>query len=328
MPRPSQLLLVIPCLLASAQLGKAQVLFFDNFEAGLGNWTADGLWNLEAETDTCGTLAAPFPGGGNAAYYGDDAACDFDTALYSGDLTQVASVHIPSTAQQVTLSFSSYDEAECATCDWDWRFVYVSADEGLTWELVGESDLIFIWHQVSIDLSSHAGEDIRIRLHFDAVDNWLNDYLGWLVDDVKLEASCGSSSNYCSTSPNSIGSGAVMTNGGSLSIAANSFTLGADAAAPSQPGLFYYGPNQVQAPLGDGLRCVAGSTYRLSPVTISDLSGSNTKALDFTSGVSAGGPGQILPGSTWNFQYWYRDPGGSGGSGYNLSDGLSASFCP
>jgi hypothetical protein len=35
--------------------------------------------------------------------------------------------------------------------------------------------------------------------------------------------------------------------------------------------------------------------------------------------------GPILPGSTWYFQYWFRDPLG-GGAGANLTDGLRMTF--
>jgi hypothetical protein len=35
----------------------------------------------------------------------------------------------------------------------------------------------------------------------------------------------------------------------------------------------------------------------------------------------------ITAGSTWNFQFWYRNPA-AGGAGFNLSDGLSIRFCP
>ena len=42
--------------------------------------------------------------------------------------------------------------------------------------------------------------------------------------------------------------------------------------------------------------------------------------------MSSGG-GEILPGSTWNTQFWYRDPA-FGGAGFNLSDGLGVTFAP
>lgn len=33
------------------------------------------------------------------------------------------------------------------------------------------------------------------------------------------------------------------------------------------------------------------------------------------------------PGTTWEFQYWYRDPV-AGGAGFNLSDAVSIDFLP
>jgi hypothetical protein len=36
---------------------------------------------------------------------------------------------------------------------------------------------------------------------------------------------------------------------------------------------------------------------------------------------------QITAGSTWNFQFWFRDPV-AGGASFNLSDGLGVTFCP
>ena len=40
------------------------------------------------------------------------------------------------------------------------------------------------------------------------------------------------------------------------------------------------------------------------------------------------GSGALLPGDTWHFQLWFRDPSGPGGTGSNLSDALTATFCP
>ena len=36
---------------------------------------------------------------------------------------------------------------------------------------------------------------------------------------------------------------------------------------------------------------------------------------------------QITPGSTWNFQLWFRDTP-AGGAGYNLSSALGLTFAP
>ena len=83
-------------------------------------------------------------------------------------------------------------------------------------------------------------------------------------------------------------------------------------------------------PFGDGLRCVgAGAlgTFRLDPVVLVGLDGRAVRPVDLTAPPAAGGPGAIQPGSSWSFQFWYRDPF-AGGTGFNLSDGLTVLFCP
>jgi hypothetical protein len=70
---------------------------------------------------------------------------------------------------------------------------------------------------------------------------------------------------------------------------------------------------------------VKGGIIRLSPLAYTDPHGVATKSIDTTQILDPGA--QIVPGSTWHFQYWYRDPGG-GGPGVDLSDGLRVTFCP
>jgi hypothetical protein len=131
---------------------------------------------------------------------------------------------------------------------------------------------------------------------------------------------------YCTSAPNSAGPGAHIGSSGSLSIAANDFTLTATGAIPDQPGLFYYGPETMEQPFGDGFRCVGGSAYRLNPPVVVGPGGDAARLVDFTQPPADAGPGAIVAGSTWYFQFWYRDPAAAG-AGFNLSDGLRASFC-
>lgn len=130
-------------------------------------------------------------------------------------------------------------------------------------------------------------------------------------------------SNYCVLSPNSAGPGATMGWSGSKSWFANNLILSASGGPPGQNGIFYYGPFQIQAPFGNGVRCVGGFTTRLNPPVLSSPGGVFTRALNFSAPPMSSLTGSlVVPGTTFNVQCWFRDPA-AGGSGFNLSDGLS-----
>lgn len=135
--------------------------------------------------------------------------------------------------------------------------------------------------------------------------------------------------SYCIGAPNSAGPGATLSASGSLSIADNDFSVHVAGATPGDVGLFYYGTSTTQVPFGDGFRCVGGSTFRLPPALLADATGSASRQLDFGSApTGGGGAGSILPLSTWNLQYWYRDPNSSGSSNFNLSNALAVTLQP
>jgi len=92
--------------------------------------------------------------------------------------------------------------------------------------------------------------------------------------------------------------------------------------APNQPGISYFGPNQVEVSFGDGYRCVGGTVRRL-PVSFAS-GGSLSRAVNYNAHYASG---FITVGSPWNFQAWFRDPDANGAN-YNLSDGLHITFCP
>jgi hypothetical protein len=129
--------------------------------------------------------------------------------------------------------------------------------------------------------------------------------------------------------PNSVGWGATMGYSGTASYTANDLSLECYGAVPNQFGIFYYGPNQILAPFGNGFRCVGSGflgTFRL-PVTMTDTFGDAFYALDYSQPPMNSGNGTIVDGMEFNFQFWFRDPAG-GGSNFNLSDGLNVVFCP
>ncbi|MFT4539433.1 MAG: hypothetical protein ACI835_001880 [Planctomycetota bacterium] len=136
---------------------------------------------------------------------------------------------------------------------------------------------------------------------------------------------------YCEGVPNSQGDGAHMRFAGSTSVANANAALGVEAAVPGEPGLFYYGASRVGAPFGDGTRCVSAGAYgqfRLGvPLTVAS-NGTAFKFLSFVSGVGNLNQGDLAAGSSWHFQFWYRDPAGVGGSGFNLSDAITIVLCP
>jgi len=135
----------------------------------------------------------------------------------------------------------------------------------------------------------------------------------------------GEAQSFCTSTYNSTGFAAWMGCAGSLSLCQNATCLLVDGVPQFSPGLFFYGGNPAQIPVANGYLCISPfhpGLFRLPPVTAN----ANMQAhllLDFDTLPAAGA---ITPGSTWYFQYWFRDPLG-GGAGSNFSDGMRITFC-
>lgn len=145
-------------------------------------------------------------------------------------------------------------------------------------------------------------------------------------DDVEisyLDGGCPTPTNYCVGAPNSAGPGATMSWNGSQNVNDNSFTLFAAGCPSKQFGYFFYGSGQQQTAVGNGFLCVAGSQLFRLPVVKTDDFGLGVINVDFT---NLPNNGDIFNGTTWNFQFGYRDNAG-GGAGFNFTDGLSVTFC-
>lgn len=131
--------------------------------------------------------------------------------------------------------------------------------------------------------------------------------------------------NFCVASPNSTGQAASISSEGSGYVPKNDYVLTAAGCPANQLGIFVMGTGQASTPFGNGVLCVGGGVLRLLPPVSTGASGSCALALDFTHASSSAS--QIDAGETWNFQFWFRDVA-AGGAGFNLSNGLSATFCP
>jgi hypothetical protein len=140
--------------------------------------------------------------------------------------------------------------------------------------------------------------------------------------EIWSDACAAPPENYCSSEANSSGAPAVMGTSGSTSFSANDFSVFASDCPPNQTGIFYMGTNQADITFGNGVRCVGTPIIRY-PLTQTGSSGVSTLAVD---NQAPPAQGRILQGSTWNWQFWFRDPMG-GGVRFDTSDGLRVSFC-
>ena len=128
---------------------------------------------------------------------------------------------------------------------------------------------------------------------------------------------------YCPAAPNSVGAGATTVASGTPSLGLADLLLTTDGLPQSEFGLFFYGPNQVSLPFGDGTRCVGGQLVRLLPIN-SGMAGIVSQPI-VNANLPAGA--QLSVGDTRNFQFWYRDPAAAG-AGFNLSSAVSVTFTP
>lgn len=98
----------------------------------------------------------------------------------------------------------------------------------------------------------------------------------------------GDAQRVCSASPKSAGTAAQLSLDGPISVSNNLLHLAIDGGVPDQVGYFFYGPDLIWQPFGDGVLCAGGGAIGLKRI---------------------GGPA-------------------AGGAGFNLSDAMRVTFTP
>ena len=141
------------------------------------------------------------------------------------------------------------------------------------------------------------------------------------LDDVSILTTAGSTMNFCTTSPNSVGNGAVMSSSGSPSVSAQDFTILASGMPVDTFGLFFVGLTTTNTPNFDGTQCV-GDVCRIGPIFRSSATGTTSRTMTDAVYTQFGCTPPIV-GSVLNFQAVYRDGIGSGG---NWTDALCVTF--
>jgi extracellular elastinolytic metalloproteinase len=163
----------------------------DDFESGLGGWTATGLWHLAANSN----CASPEPGFSSpvtAAYYGNDVNCTYNTGgANSGTLTSPPILGVDASSE---LSFDYLRAVESFAGSFDQTTVEILTDGGASATTVFFLDSSTAstgsWTSSGpISLAAFAGQVIQVRFDFDTVDGASNNFPGWFIDDVDVTGS-------------------------------------------------------------------------------------------------------------------------------------------
>jgi len=131
---------------------------------------------------------------------------------------------------------------------------------------------------------------------------------------------------------NTTGFGGRVDGSGSASVAADDLEVFAFQLPPNKNGRFYMSQNVTHVPLGDGFLCAGSGGYPLFRFPFINAGPAGALALPqhlvAYCNQTFSAAGHLLPGATWHFQAWYRDPHGPCGAYFNTTNSYSVAFVP
>ncbi len=324
----------------SLTIGSTETLISYDFEAGgaqgwavgapdnasTGNWTRVNPRGTDAQPEDDHT-----PGGGNTICWvtgqGSVGGSIGENDVDGGTTSLISPLFDLSGSLEPKISyFRWYSNSEGGSPNADVFEVDISNDGGASWtnaETVGPAGpgTSGGWVEALINVEDLLLPTDQMRLRFRASDLGDGSIIEAAIDDLTIfsnaSGDCPAPVVYCTGEPNSVGPGAQIYSTGSTGVSDADFRLNASGVPPTTFGLFFYGSGVNDVPLGEGRLCVSSPFTRLT-VQQTDSAGEVSQLLDLA--------GPIVAGSSWNFQFWYRDVAG-GPLGYNLSNALEVIFC-
>jgi hypothetical protein len=163
------------------KLSNGSVAFSDDFESGLLQWeNITGLWHL---TDVGSSWPDPSHSPTHSMWFGNETTGTYDTGVQEyGEMISVPFSLVGYTI--VSLEFYHWRETEGS--GYDISYVDISTD-GTNWDNIytDDNDYIAPWEYLHLVISEYAGNtSVQLRFRFDTIDGIMNDYRGWLVDDI------------------------------------------------------------------------------------------------------------------------------------------------
>ncbi|PKL99925.1 MAG: serine protease, partial [Gammaproteobacteria bacterium HGW-Gammaproteobacteria-7] len=167
-----------------------QTVFSANFDAGTATgWNKSSssadLWRLSSD---CAPAAS---GTFKLAFNRPASNCTYSNGARVTGWVRSPQINL-SGFSTATLKFSSRRQVESFNGEFDIMRVEASSNNGSSWTTIAQWDSSdaatngFVTE--TLDVSSFATSQFRVRFFFDSVDGTANNFLGWLIDDVEVTA--------------------------------------------------------------------------------------------------------------------------------------------
>lgn len=161
-------------------------VFSDDFECGMGQWeTITGLWHL---TDDSSEWPNPYHSYKSSMWFGNESTGNYYTGVRETGSLITKPIDL-SGVERAYLEFFHWRTTE-NNPSWDISYIRVSTNN-VTWTTPYQTGYnVNPWEHLILNISNYRGNaSVRIKFDFDSIDGAMNNYRGWLVDDVQVLAS-------------------------------------------------------------------------------------------------------------------------------------------